>query len=101
MDYFKYILYFILGHMILTFVYRGYIYHLYKTYDIRFKRRSAFFSLVRSEIKENIIASVGNVGAHKGLQKLLVLHGILSITGKIIMALAVLIIIMVVIGKVG
>lgn len=94
MEYFKYIVYFILAHMVLTFVYRGYIYYLYKAYDIQFKRQSAFFSLVRKEIKDNIMAAKENTGAHQGLQRLLVLHNILSITGKIIMAMIVLLVVL-------
>lgn len=94
MEYFKYIVYFILIHIALTFVYRGYIYYLYQTYDIRFKRQSAFFSLVRKEIKDNIIAAQGNISAYQALKRLLVLHTILSITGKIIMAMIVLVIIL-------
>ena len=99
MEYFKYIVYFIIAHIVLTFVYRGYIYYLYQAYDIRFKRQSAFFSLVRKEIKDNILEAQGNTGAYQGLKRLLVLHSILSITGKIIMGLIVLVIILFAIAK--
>jgi hypothetical protein len=99
MEYFKYIIYFILAHMVLTFVYRGYIHYLYKTNDIQFKRRSAFFSLVRKEIKDNIIAAQENTGAHLDLRRLLVLHNILSVTGKIIMAMIVMLVILLTFSK--
>jgi len=94
MEYFRYAVYFILVHLVLTFVYRGYIYYLYKEYNIRFRHQSAFFSLVRGEIKDNITEVRGNSKATRGLQRLLILHTILSITGKIILAMTILIIIM-------
>jgi hypothetical protein len=98
MEYFKYILYFVLGHMLLSFVYRGYIYYLYKTFDVRFKKQSMFFSLVRSEIKENI-TTTDEGAAQQGLKRLLVLHTVLSITGKIIMLLIVLVVLLFLFAK--
>jgi hypothetical protein len=100
MEYFKYLFYFIVGHILLTFVYRAFIYYLYKRYDIRFKRQSAFFSLTRNEIKENIVAVQEDSEVHRGLQRLLVLHTISSITGKIIMSMLVLVIVMIMIVKI-
>lgn len=93
MEYFNYLIYFILAHIIMTFAYRGYIYYLYKTYDIQFNQQSAFFSLVRKEIEDNMRAQK-NPKAYQGLKKLLVLHIILSMTGKIIVAMIVLVVAM-------
>ena len=96
MVYFNFIYYFILGHVLLSFVYQAYIYYLYKAYDIRFKRQSVVLSLFRSEIKDNILNTVNDSSAHKGLQRLLVLHNILSITGKVIVIFIVFMIVVVI-----
>lgn len=85
--YFKYFIYLIGFHMCLSFVYIFKIYFLNKRFNIIFRKRSMFFSLIREEIVEKIADESNDLLTLKRLRFLLYLHIFLSITGKIILAI--------------
>jgi len=99
MAYFNFFYLLIITHFVLAGAYKFYIYYLFKTYQIEFKRSSAFFSLVRNEIKEKIEAHKDHKKSYLDLKRLLLLHNILSITGKIILIIFSLIILFLIYGK--
>ena len=83
MTYFNFFVYFIIAHVALTFVYRGYVYYLYKKYGITFNQHSIFFSIKTKEIKDKI-ACYKQKTEEKKLLQLYSLHKILSASGKVI-----------------
>ena len=87
MELFKYIFYYILVHIVLTVLYQLYIYFIYKSYGIRFERKSMFFSLIRREIIENIDKYSEDQKSENALKKLLILHTALSVSGKLIIVI--------------
>jgi hypothetical protein len=59
---------------------------LNEKYSIIFRGRSIFFSLIRKEIVKRINYEFNDLSILKKLKILLVLHDLLSITGKIILS---------------
>lgn len=99
MVYFNFFYYLIITHVVLAVSYKLYIYYIYKSYQVEFNRRSAFFLLVRKEIIENIDAQKVSTESYLALKRLLLLHNILSITGKVILTVFGLIIIILMFGR--